>query len=129
MKTVLWIGLGSGLGGMARFLAAGWVQRAWPQHLPVGTIAVNISGCLLMGLLAGLLRKGGEPVLTGDAREFLLSGLLGGYTTFSAFSLQTLALVRDGHGGAAVMNVAVSVTTCLAAVWAGFWLARTLGGT
>lgn len=110
MKTVVLIGLGSGLGGMARFLVAGWVQRTWPMHLPIGTILVNVSGCLLMGLLAGFLRKGGEPWLTGDYREFLLSGLLGGYTTFSAFSLQTLALARDGHGQAALVNVLLSIT-------------------
>ena len=79
--------------------------------------------------LSRFLRKGGAPWLTGDYREFLLSGLLGGYTTFSAFSLQTLALARDGHGGAALGNVVLSVTTCLVAVWAGFWLARTLSAT
>jgi len=127
MKTVLLIGLGSGLGGMLRFLAGGWIQRAWPQHLPVGTIAVNVTGCLIIGLLAGLLRKGGEPVLNGDAREFLLSGLLGGYTTFSAFSLQSLVLAREGMGGTAVINVAVSLVLCLGAVWIGFALARVFG--
>ncbi|HAB19485.1 MAG TPA: fluoride efflux transporter CrcB [Verrucomicrobiales bacterium] len=112
--------MGSALGGMARYLAVNGVYRLWPHHLPFGTIAVNVTGCLLMGLLAGWRTPEGEPWLKPDLREFLLTGVLGGYTTFSAFSLQTLALMREGHHQAAAANVLLSVGLCLGAVAFGY---------
>ena len=128
MSTVAWVGLGSALGGILRYLAAGWVQRTWPHALPVGTMAVNVSGCLIMGVLAGLRTEGGEPALKPEVREFLLTGVLGGYTTFSAFSLQTLALYRDGQPAWAFAYVVLSVALCLGSVAAGYALGRTLTG-
>ncbi len=89
-------------------------------------MAVNITGCFAMGLLAGLRAPGGEPWLKPDWREFLLTGVLGGYTTFSAFSLQTLALYRDGHPGLAVFHVVASVLACMGAVIVGYTLGRAM---
>lgn len=91
-------------------------------------MAVNVSGCLLMGILAGLRAPGGEPALKPELREFLLTGVLGGYTTFSAFSLQTLALYREGHPAWALAHVALSVALCLGSVAVGYTLGRTLTG-
>lgn len=113
---------------MARYLAGGAIQRLWPSHLPLGTLTVNVTGCLLMGLLAGWRTAQGDPALTPPWREFLLTGVLGGYTTFSAFSLQTLALLHEGRQGAAAANVALSVGLCLGAVALGYWVSRNWGG-
>lgn len=91
-------------------------------------MVVNISGCLLMGVLAGLRTSGGEPALKPEVREFLLTGVLGGYTTFSAFSLQTLALYRDGQPVWAFAHVLLTVALCLGSVTVGYALGRSLTG-
>lgn len=119
------IALGGALGALARYLAGGAVHRLFPAvAFPVGTLAVNVLGCLLIGFLGGLAeaRHGMGP----EARGFLLVGLLGGFTTFSSFGYETLALARDAEMGRALLNVAASVVLGLAAVWAGNALARAL---
>jgi len=126
MKTLLLVGLGSACGGILRFLAVEGVARLWPHKLPLGTILVNVTGSFAIGFLAGLTRPSGEPVLSGDARNALLVGVLGGYTTFSAFSLQTLNLARDGEWPLALWNVLLSVLLCLVAVFAGHAVAKSL---
>lgn len=117
-KTYLLVALGSALGGVGRFWISG-ILASRSAHFPVATLVVNISGSFLIGLLAAWLPivRGAQPGLVG--REFLLVGVLGGYTTFSAFSLQTLELIGQGAWSAAASNVFFSVTFCLAAVWLG----------
>jgi CrcB protein len=106
-----WIAIGSALGGMLRFWLGGWVaDRLGAAYL--GTVAVNVSGSLAIGFIAAL----GPLPLT---RQLLMIGLLGGYTTFSSFSLQTLELAREGRWSTAAVNVALSVGLSLAAVWIG----------
>ena len=124
IKALLIVAGGSALGGVLRFLAVEWITRLWPNRLPVGTILVNISGSLLIGFLVGWARPGGEPVLGVSARQFLLVGVLGGYTTFSAFSLQSLQLLEKGDWAGAVLNIAVTVIVCLLAVGLGSFIAR-----
>lgn len=118
--TYFWIGLGSALGGMGRYWCSGVVARAFGETFPWGTIVVNVSGSLIIGFLATLMSPDGRLLVPTDARAFLAIGLLGGYTTFSSFSLQTLNLVRDGEWLWATANIFLSLTLCLAAVWLGY---------
>ncbi len=120
MLTYFWIGLGSALGGMGRYWCSGVVARAFGETFPWGTIVVNVSGSLIIGFLATLMSPDGRLLVPPDARAFLAIGLLGGYTTFSSFSLQTLNLVRDGEWLWATANIFLSLTLCLAAVWLGY---------
>lgn len=108
----LWIALGSALGGVLRFWLGGVVgDRLGAAFL--GTIFVNVSGSLAIGFIAAL---GPGPF----TRQLLMIGLLGGYTTFSSFSLQTLELAHEGRWSAVAANVALSVGLSLAAVWVGY---------
>ena len=115
----LWIGLGSALGGMARYGCAGLVARYVGASAAWGTLFVNVSGCLAIGFLASLAAAGGRLLLSPDARALLMIGVCGGFTTFSAFSIETLALARNGEWFWAGANVVLSVVLCLLAVWLG----------
>ena len=115
----LWVALGGALGSVARFACSGLAVRWFGAHFPWGTLFVNVTGSLAIGVLAALA-TGGRPLVAGDARAFLIVGVLGGFTTFSSFSLETLTLARGGQLGAAGANVALSLIACLVAVWIGF---------
>lgn len=117
------MGLGSAVGGMARFGVQLWAAKVFPGSFPAGTVLVNLTGCFCIGFLAGL-QKGGASLLGTREQQTLMTGVLGGYTTFSAFSLQSLQLVQDGKPGWAAANVGLSVVGCLLAVAAGHGLAR-----
>ena len=97
-------------------------QRQLGSTFPLGIFAINITGSVLIGVLAGLVVSS-RWTLSHDARTFLIVGLLGGFTTFSSFSFDTLALFRDGHVWQAVWNVVGQVGLSLLGVWAGFRLA------
>jgi len=121
---VIWLAIGAGgaLGAMTRHGLNHLVhQRSLSGTFPFGIFLINISGSFAIGLLAGLL-AGQRLHLPYVARTFLIVGFLGGFTTFSSFSLDTLALARDGHPGQAVLNVAGQVGLSLLAVWIGFRL-------
>ena len=120
--TLLWIGLGGGLGSVARHLASGWVARHWGATFPWGTLLVNVTGSLVIGLFAALTAPEGRWLVPATGRQFFMIGVLGGYTTFSSFSLQTLALAQEGEWLQAAGNAAGSLLGCLAAVWVGWRL-------
>jgi CrcB protein len=121
--TWLMVGLGGAIGAMARHgLNRVIHQRMLSSTFPAGIFVINILGSLIIGLLAGWLASG-RLHLSVQARTFLVVGVLGGFTTFSSFSLDTLALFRDGHPMAAGGNVVGQVALSLIAVWAGFRLA------
>jgi CrcB protein len=124
--TYLWVALGSALGGMARYGCAGLAARWLGATFPWGTLLVNVSGSLLIGFLAALVAPDGRLLAGPDARAFLMIGILGGFTTFSSFSLETLNLARDGEWLFAFANVMLSVVLCLFAVWLGHAAARAL---
>lgn len=106
------------MGSVLRYLVAGWVQESSRSvSFPYGTLVVNIAGCLLIGALSYLADARG--LLTAEVRLFLFVGVLGGFTTFSTFGLETLNLLRDGELLVAIFNVSANVVLCLAAVWAG----------
>jgi CrcB protein len=108
MKQLILVGLGGGLGAIARWKLGGLVlHRTEAWKFPLSTFLVNVIGCIVAGLLAGLAIK--RDWLTPDARLFLLTGLLGGFTTFSAFGLETVLLLRRGDFGVAVGYVFLSV--------------------
>ena len=115
----LWIGLGSALGGMARYGCSGLAARYIGVGFPWGTLIVNVSGSLVIGFLATLAAADGRLLLSPDARAFLMIGVCGGFTTFSAFSIETLNLARDGEWLWTSANVVLSVVLCLVAAWLG----------
>ena len=117
--SYFWIGLGSAIGGMARFGCSNLAARFIGIEFPWGTLMVNVIGSLLVGLLGTLALADGRLLLGVDARAFLLIGLCGGFTTFSAFSIETLQLARDGDWLQAATYVLASVVLCLLAVWLG----------
>ncbi len=119
----LWVAVGSALGGMARYWMTIAVATVTGPSFPWGTIAINILGSFIIGLFAALTGVEGRFTASVEARAFVMTGLCGGYTTFSAFSLQTIALVRDGRWMGAFVNVALSVILCLGAVLLGYVVA------
>lgn len=126
--TYLWIAAGGALGSVARFAIATFVARRFGESFPWGTLLVNVTGSFLIGVLAALSASGGKLADAVTMQRFLIVGVCGGYTTFSAFSIQTLDLFRSGHALAAGGNVLLSVALCLVAAWFGHWLGTTMGG-
>ena len=119
MLLILLVGIGGFFGAVMRYLVTEWAQDIFRTlSLPYGTITVNITGCLLIGLLAGLSEN--RNLLGPETRALLLIGVLGGFTTFSAFGYETIELLRDGEAMAAFSNVGLQVCLGLAAVWVGY---------
>ena len=114
--------LGSALGGTARYFLSGIVARRVGETFPWGTLTVNVSGAFLIGVFAALARDNASLLALPNPWLFAVTGFLGCYTTVSSFSLQTLALARDGEGGRAIGYVAISVALSLGAVAVGFAL-------
>lgn len=119
LSAYFWIALGSALGGVGRYWLSGVVARSFGETFPAGTLVVNVTGSFLIGVIAALADTEGRWWIGPAARTFLMLGVLGGYTTFSSFSLQTLHLARDGEWLYAGANVVLSVVLCLLAVWLG----------
>jgi CrcB protein len=124
----LLIAIGSALGGIARYWSAARVTSAVGDTFPWGTLTVNVVGSCLIGAALGSMEASSRWTISDSARTYLnyffMVGVLGGFTTFSAFSLQTLVLMRAGHWWQAGANVALSVSACLVAVFIGYWLAN-----
>ncbi len=126
MKSVLTnsilIGSGGFAGALLRYGLSGFVHRQLPlATFPYGTLAVNVIGCLSIGIIAGLAES--RQLFGPELRTFALVGLLGGFTTFSTFGYETIAMARDGETLRAATNVGVQVIACLASVWFGWAVA------
>lgn len=117
MRALGFVALGGAIGAVLRHLFGGLVQSRTGVVFPLGTLAVNVGGCLAIGLLAELVESRGA--LHPETRALLVVGVLGGFTTFSAFGNETMSLLRDGETGLATLNVAANVMLGLGAVWAG----------
>ena len=117
---------GGALGSLARAWASNWMGARYGTGFPWGTLAVNVTGSFLIGVFAGIGLSGEKPGLTPGARSFLMAGICGGYTTFSAFSLQTLALAQQKTWLLASANILLNVGLCLAAVALGQWVGMAL---
>ena len=126
MQSFLLVGLGGGLGAMARYGVGLGVGRVWSGPVPLATLLVNISGSLAMGLLVGLLARY-TPQWQAEARLLLAVGLFGGFTTFSAFSLDAVTLIERGNTGLAVTYALVSVVLSVLALFVGLWITRSSG--
>lgn len=123
LRPLLLAGLGGFVGSAGRYLVGGWVHRTFPlATFPYGTLVVNVTGCFLIGLLGGLADT--RQLFGPGMRIFLLIGVLGGFTTFSSFAYETLALSRDGDLTRAFGNVVAQCVLALAAAWMGFALGR-----
>jgi len=112
MILYLWIALGSALGGMVRYACQVWGARVIGDTFPWGTLIVNIIGCAIIGFFATF-------AVRSPYRQFVMVGILGGYTTFSSFSLETLNLARDGQWAKSAGYVVGSVVFCLLGVFLG----------
>lgn len=115
----LWVAVGGALGSVFRFMLSGLVGRFAGEAMPWGTLAVNVIGSFVIGWFAAAATSGGRVFATPEFRTFVMVGLCGGFTTFSSFSLQTLALFEDGAPVRASANILASVALCLASVWLG----------
>jgi fluoride exporter len=123
MRNILVVGLGGFLGSVCRYLMSGWVQRlSGSFRFPYGTLSVNIVGCLLIGLLGGWADN--AELFHPTTRIFLLIGVLGGFTTFSSFGYETMALLRDHEVLAASANVGLHVIVGFGAVALGYNLSN-----
>jgi CrcB protein len=119
---LIYVALGSAVGGVSRYLLGGLIQRLLDTTFPAGTLLINISGSFLLG---AILRYAMEtPTLSPEARALLTIGFCGGYTTFSTFSYETVALLEDGEWGRAGLYVGASVILSLVGTFLGFAIAR-----
>ena len=119
MKTYLAVMFGGALGTGLRMAVSGWLAMKYGETFPIGTVVVNVTGCFIIGLVAALTGPDGPYFAAPLTRQIVMIGMLGGYTTFSSFSLQTLTLVQSGEWLRAVLNVLLSFVLCLVAVWLG----------
>ena len=119
MLLYLLIALGGALGSVVRFWLSSVIGHVFSATFPWGTLIVNVSGSFLIGFFATLTGPEGRVFAGGNTRQFFMTGLCGGYTTFSSFSLQTLSLARDGEWLQAGANSVGSLVLCLVAVWLG----------
>lgn len=127
VRNLLLVGGGGFLGSVARYILGGLVLHATgAARFPFATLMVNVTGCFAMGVLAGFAER--ASMFTPAMRLFLMTGFLGGYTTFSAFGYETFFLAREHAWLSAAANVIAQVTLGLAAVFAGYRLAVVLGG-
>ena len=117
MRLALLVGAGSFIGGICRYLLSIFVQSKSTDPFPYGTLLVNLAGCLFIGLLYGMLEK-----LSTDTKLFLITGILGGFTTFSAFSAETFLLIKEGRFIASMMYILTSVIGGVALTAFGAWI-------
>ena len=123
MNGFLLVGAGGALGAMARYGAALLVARLWPMSFPLATLLINITGSIAMGIFVGLMAKL-LPANQEPLRLFVAIGILGGFTTFSSFSLDTITLIERGARLPAIAYVALSVVVCLIGLYLGLLITR-----
>ena len=121
-----WVMLGGALGSGARYWCSGFAAHSFGYAFPAGTILVNVVGSFIIGFFATFTGPEGRFLVSTEARQFVMVGLCGGYTTFSSFSLQTLTLIRQGEAALAGANVGLSFALCMIAVWFGHIAAAAL---
>ncbi|MCP8882008.1 fluoride efflux transporter CrcB [Devosia sp. XJ19-1] len=123
MQAVLLVGAGGAIGAMMRYGVSVAVGRMWSASFPLATLTVNVLGSLLMGLLIGVLART-LPPMAPEIRLFVAVGVLGGFTTFSSFSLDTIFLIERGALAQAMLYVGLSVVVCLAGLYLGLLISR-----
>jgi fluoride exporter len=123
MVSYIWVALGGAIGTAGRYWLSGVVAQSIGETFPWGTLIINVTGSFVIGFFAALTGPDGRLFVGSNARQFVMIGMCGGYTTFSSFSLQTLNLMNGGEWYRAVANIGLSLVLCLIAVWAGAVLA------
>jgi len=121
---MLLVGAGGGIGSILRYLCQKWIYQLYPSIFPWGTFLVNIAGCFLIGVFFAALEK--TTVIAGDWRLFIMTGICGGYTTFSAFAFENMNLIRSGNIMYTLLYSIGSVVLGILAVFAGVGLMRSL---
>jgi fluoride exporter len=124
MNTLL-VAIGGAVGAVGRYLIGGWVQSLTGTGFPAGTFFVNVTGSLIIGVILGLVERG---ALSSQARLLLAVGLMGGYTTFSSFSYDSLGLLQAGQTGRFLLNISAQLVLGLLAAYLGVVMTRALGG-
>lgn len=125
IEKILYIGLGGALGSVMRYLTSGWFYRYSDGIFPLGTLGVNLIGSFIIGLLWGIFEN---VVVSANVRNFFLVGILGGFTTFSTFTLENFHLLRDGEIKLAFVNIAFSNIAGVALVFVGYFISKGLLG-
>lgn len=129
MLSYFFVAVGGAIGTAARFWISGAVANRFGETFPFGTLIVNVTGCFVAGVFASLSAPDGRWLMSPSFRQFFMIGVCGGYTTFSSFSLQTLALAQEGEWLRATTNSIASLGLCLLAVWLGFFTISILNKT
>ena len=124
MLSYMWVAIGGALGTTARYWLSGVVARSVGETFPWGTLVINVTGSFVIGFFGALTGPDGRLFVGSTARQFVMIGMCGGYTTFSSFSLQTLNLMNEGEWFRAAANIGLSVLLCMIAVWVGVVLAN-----
>ena len=119
LKVYLAVMVVGAFGCAARMWLSNLLEEKYGPAFPIGTLAVNVLGCFIIGVFAGITRPDGGVLVHPVIRQAVIIGFLGGLTTFSSFGLQTISLLSDGEWGYAALNIILSVALCLAAVWIG----------
>jgi CrcB protein len=120
--NVLLIAIGGAIGSAGRYLLSSLVLRLTDWVFPIGIFAVNVLGCAIFGLIAGMAER--RMALSVEARAFLLTGVLGGFTTFSTYAFDSVSLMREGQWSLALLNMVGQMVVGVAALWAGMLLTR-----
>jgi CrcB protein len=126
MGRFLWICLGGALGTGARYLLSGWLTKVWGSGFPIGTLAVNVIGSFLIGAIMQVALT--TDLVSPALRLFLTTGIMGGFTTYSAFNYETLRLLEDNAWGLGAANIAMTLVSCLLAGVLGVLTGRMLTG-
>lgn len=121
-KSIVLVGLGGGIGSIFRFLTSFYVSKYFPSKFPLGTFAVNLIGCFIVGLLMGYFEK--NNLIDSDMKLLFVTGFCGGYTTFSAFGYENISLFQSNNSLLAFGYIGASLIFGLLAVWLGLFLAK-----
>ena len=122
IRTLLLIAIGGGIGSMLRYLTSLAIEKYCATIFPLATFIVNVLGCLLIGIIMGLLEK--NQMTNASMKWLLVTGFCGGYTTFSTFGYENISLLQSQHAGMAFLYIAASILAGLLAVWLGLWLIK-----
>lgn len=122
IRAIILVGIGGGIGSILRYLTSVFANKYFQTSFPLGTFAVNIIGCLIVGILIGLFER--QQLTNPDLKFLFITGFCGGYTTFSAFASENINLFQSGNSLTAFLYIAASVFVSLFAVWLGLMLSH-----